>query len=114
MHDIRTIRENPSAFDAALARRGDAPVSSDLLALDEARRARIQAAESAQAEQNKASKEVGAAKGRGDDAEFERLRALVAAKKAEVAAMQNAAKDLDAQLTDRLARIANLPAEDVP
>ena len=47
MHDIRTIRENPSAFDAALARRGDAPVSSDLLALDEARRARIQAAESA-------------------------------------------------------------------
>ena len=83
MHDIRTIRENPSAFDAALARRGDAPVSSDLLALDEARRARIQAAESAQAEQNKASKEVGAAKGRGDDAEFERLRALVAAKKAE-------------------------------
>ena len=53
MHDIRTIRENPSAFDAALARRGDAPVSSDLLALDEARRARIQAAESAQAEQNK-------------------------------------------------------------
>ena len=49
MHDIRTIRENPSAFDAALARRGDAPVSSDLLALDEARRARIQAAESAQA-----------------------------------------------------------------
>ena len=92
MHDIRTIRENPSAFDAALARRGDAPVSSDLLALDEARRARIQAAESAQAEQTKASKEVGAAKGRGDDAEFERLRALVAAKKAEVAAMQNAAK----------------------
>ena len=84
------------------------------MALDEARRARIQAAESAQAEQNKASKEVGAAKGRGDDAEFERLRALVAAKKAEVAAMQNAAKDLDAQLTDRLARIANLPAEDVP
>lgn len=114
MHDIRIIRENPSAFDAALARRGDAPVSSELLALDEARRAKIQAAESAQAEQNKASKEVGAAKGRGDDAEFERLRALVAAKKAEVATMQTAAKDLDAQLTDRLARIANLPAEDVP
>jgi len=57
---------------------------------------------------------VGAAKGRGDDAEFERLRALVAAKKAEVATMQTAAKDLDAQLTDRLARIANLPAKDVP
>ncbi|WP_299285752.1 serine--tRNA ligase [uncultured Tateyamaria sp.] len=114
MHDIRAIRANPAAFDAALARRGDAGVSSDLLALDEARRAKIQAAETAQAEQNKASKEVGAAKGRGDEAEFERLRALVADKKAEIAAMQDEAKALDAQLTDALARIANLPADDVP
>ncbi len=114
MHDIRAIRENPAAFDAALARRGDAPVSSDLLRLDESRRAKILAAETAQAEQNKASKEVGAAKGRGDEAAFERLRALVAEKKAEVARMQAEAKDLDALLTDQLIRIANLPAEDVP
>ncbi|WP_281971895.1 serine--tRNA ligase [Ruegeria faecimaris] len=114
MHDIRAIRENPAAFDAALARRGDAPVSSDLLRLDESRRAKILAAETAQAEQNKASKEVGAAKGRGDEVEFERLRALVAEKKAEIAQMQTEAKDLDALLTDQLIRIANLPAEDVP
>ena len=65
MHDIRAIRENPEAFDAALARRGLAPLSSTLLALDEGRRARILAAETAQAEQNRASKEVGAAKARG-------------------------------------------------
>ena len=39
MHDIRAIRDNPAAFDAALARRGDAPVSSDVLALDAARHA---------------------------------------------------------------------------
>jgi seryl-tRNA synthetase len=114
MHDIRAIRENPAAFDAALARRGDAAVSADLLAVDAQRRARIQAAEEAQADQNKASKDVGAAKARGDDAEFERLRALVAQKKAEVAAMQTEAKELDARLTDMLARIANLPAHDVP
>ena len=114
MHDIRAIRENPAAFDAALARRGDAPVSSDLLRLDESRRAKILAAETAQAEQNKASKEVGAAKARGDEAEFERLRALVAEKKAEIAQMQTEAKDLDALLADQLIRIANLPAEDVP
>ncbi|WP_170788851.1 serine--tRNA ligase [Ruegeria lacuscaerulensis] len=114
MHDIRAIRENPAAFDAALARRGDAPVSSDLLRLDESRRAKILAAETAQAEQNKASKEVGAAKARGDEAEFERLRGLVAEKKAEIAQMQTEAKDLDALLTDQLIRIANLPTEDVP
>lgn len=114
MHDIRAIRENPDAFDAALARRGDAPVSSDVLRLDESRRAKILAAETAQAEQNKASKEVGAAKGRGDEDEFQRLRALVSEKKAEIARMQNEAKDLDALLIDQLARIANLPADDVP
>lgn len=114
MHDIKAIRENPAAFDAALARRGDAPVSSTLLTLDESRRTKILAVETAQAEQNKAAKEVGAAKGRGDDAEFERLRALVGEKKAEVAAMREEANALDTQLTDALAHIPNLPADDVP
>jgi seryl-tRNA synthetase len=114
MHDIRAIRETPDAFDAALARRGDAAQSSAILALDTARRAKIQAAEAAQAEQNAASKQVGAAKAKGDEVEFERLRALVSEKKAEVAAMQAEAKDLDAQLTDMLSRIPNSPAGDVP
>ncbi len=114
MHDIKAIRENPEAFDAALARRGDAPVTGEILELDEARRGKINAAETAQAEQNKASKLVGAAKATGDEAEFERLRALVSEKKAEVAQMQAEAKELDAQLTDMLARIPNLPADDVP
>ncbi|OAN75223.1 serine--tRNA ligase [Sulfitobacter sp. EhC04] len=114
MHDIRAIRDNPAALDAALARRGDAPVSAAVLELDAARRGKISAAEAAQAEQNAASKLVGAAKAKGDEAEFERLRALVGEKKAEVAAMQAEAKELDAQLTDMLARIPNTPADDVP
>ena len=114
MHEVRAIRENPAAFDAALERRGDAPMSSKILKLDEARRAKIAAAETAQAEQNKASKEVGAAKAKGNEAEFERLRALVSDKKAEVAAMQAEAKELDAQLTDMLAYLPNSPAADVP
>jgi seryl-tRNA synthetase len=78
MHDIRAIRDNPAAFDAALARRGLAPMSLKILEIDEARRARIHAAETAQAEQNRASREVGAAKAAGNEPEFERLRALVA------------------------------------
>ncbi len=114
MHDIRAIREAPEAFDAALARRGDAPLSSEILALDQARREKISAAENAQAEQNKASKLVGAAKASGDEAEFERLRALVGEKKAEVSAMQAEAADLDTELTEKLSWIANIPADDVP
>lgn len=114
MHDIRAIRENPGALDAALARRGAQPVSAQVLELDEKRRALIHAAETAQAEQNKASKEVGAAKARGDNDAFEALRALVADKKAEVARMSAQAKDLDVQLTDLLMTLPNSPAADTP
>jgi len=114
MHDIRAIRENPAAFDAALARRGVVSASSEVLTLDEKRRAAILAAETAQAEQNKASKEVGAAKGRGDEVEFERLRALVAEKKAEVAAMTAEAKALDEALSAALAQLPNLPDASAP
>ena len=114
MHDIRFIRENPAAFDAALSRRGLAPMSSELLAIDEARRAKILAAETAAAAQNAASKDVGAAKARGDNAEFERLRALVAEKKAEGARLTEEAGAEDARLRDALMRIANLPLDEVP
>ena len=114
MHDIRFIRENPEAFDAALARRGEAPAAATLLKVDEARRAAITAAEQAQAEQNRASKEVGRAKAAGDEAEFERLRALVAEKKDEVAEMQARAKAKDEALAELLSEIPNLPLDDVP
>jgi seryl-tRNA synthetase len=114
MHDIRTIRENPAAFDAALARRGLGGESSVLLAIDSARRVAILAAETAQAAQNAASRDAGAAKARGDDAEFNRLRALVADKKTEIARMTAEAEAEDARLRDMLLRIPNLPLGDVP
>ncbi|PCD77246.1 serine--tRNA ligase [Pseudothioclava arenosa] len=114
MHDIRAIRENPDSFDAALKRRGAEPMSAQILALDEARRAAIHAAETAQADQNAASKLVGAAKAKGDEAEFERLRALVAEKKTEVSAMQAEASRLDAEQRDLLLTIPNAPLDEVP
>jgi len=114
MHDIRLIRDDPAAFDAALARRGLAPASAGILAIDGARRARILAAETAQAAQNAAAREVGAAKARGDQAEFERLRELVAQKKAEVARLTAEAEAEDARLRDLLLTIPNLPLPEVP
>ncbi|WP_406720533.1 serine--tRNA ligase [Thioclava litoralis] len=114
MHDIRAIRENPETFDAALARRGLEPMSAQILSIDEARRKAIQTAEEAKAEQNAASKQVGAAKAAGNDAEFERLRALVADKKAEVAAMQTEAGAKDAELRDLLMTIPNIVLDEVP
>jgi seryl-tRNA synthetase len=114
VHDIRAIRENPDAFDAALAKRGSDPVAASLVSLDEARRTAIHAAETAQADQNRAAKEIGKAKAAGDEAGFERLRAEVSAKKTEVAEMQERAKELDAQLTEALMGLPNLPLGDVP
>ncbi|MGL4311672.1 MAG: serine--tRNA ligase [Paracoccaceae bacterium] len=114
MHDIRAIRENPAAFDAALARRGLAGLSSQILALDEARRGFIKQSEDAQAEINRLSKEAGAAKARGVESDFQRLRALVAERKS---ASEDHAKDaerLDQQLRDLLLEIPNLPLAEVP
>jgi seryl-tRNA synthetase len=114
MHDIRAIRENPKAFDAALKRRGLPEMSAAVLAVDSARRAAILAAETAQAAQNAASKDAGAAKAAGNEAEFERLRALVGEKKAEIARMNEQASVHDAKLRDMLMRIPNLPMAEVP
>ncbi|MGV6888018.1 serine--tRNA ligase [Rhodophyticola sp. SM2404] len=114
MHDIRAIRDTPDAFDAALARRGLSAQSPAILALDEARRACILAAETAQADRNAASKLVGAAKAKGDEAEFERLRALVAEKKDEIARLEEDAKAKDEELRSLLAALPNLPAADIP
>ncbi|WP_341222998.1 serine--tRNA ligase [Loktanella salsilacus] len=114
MHDIRMIRDTPDAFDAALSLRGLAPVSGALLALDADRRAAIKQAEDAQAAANAAAKDVGKAKASGDEAEFARLRTLMADKKAEIAALNERAKELDAQLGDMLIALPNLPYADVP
>jgi len=116
MHDIRLIRADPDAFDGALARRSSdfAGTAARLLAIDEARRAAILRAETALAERNAASREVGAAKARGDEAEFSRLRALVAAKKDEITALEDAAREADEQLTRELLGLPNLPLDDVP
>ena len=114
MLDIKMIRDNPDAFDAAMARRGLSGISAAVLAIDAARRGAIAKAEAAQTERNAASKLVGAAKASGDEAEFERLRALVGEKKAEIATLEDQAKATDAELRDMLMGLPNLPFDEVP
>jgi seryl-tRNA synthetase len=114
MHDLKTIRENPEIFDAALARRGAAAISASVLSLDETKRAVQTELQNAQARRNEASKAIGAAMGQGDKAQAETLKAEVAALKDGMAALEvqerAAATDLDALL----AAIPNLPMDDVP
>lgn len=114
MHDIRTIRENPDQFDAALGRLGMPAVAQAVLEIDTARRASITDADNARSDQNTASKLVGAAKAKGDEAEFERLRALVSEKKADVARLEDDARVKDAELRDMLLSLPNIPDASVP
>src|ERR1700742_4794945 len=116
MHDIKSIRDNPEAFDAALERRGLAPVSASLLAIDEKRRAAILASEQAQARRNAASKEIGEAKKAKDEARASKLMAEVAELKTTMPELEQAAKVADEELAKELSAIPNLPlpAPEVP
>ena len=114
MHDIRLIRDDPAAFDAALARRGFAASSAEVLALDEKRRAAATKAQELLARRNEASKAIGAAMGRGDKDAAEALKAEVAAIKTELPAVEEEERAAGATQNDLLARLPNLPAADVP
>jgi seryl-tRNA synthetase len=114
MHDIRAIRENPAAFDAALARRGLAPMSADILSQDEDRRGMILLAEQKQAEINRLSKLAGTAKATGDTTGFESLRAEVNELKALVGTLPAKAAEYDTALRAVLMTIPNLPLAEIP
>src|ERR1700720_3979545 len=114
MHDIKSIRDNPAAFDAALKRRGLAPLSASLLAIDERRRAAILASEQAQTRRNAASKEIGDAKKARDEARAAALMAEVTELKTTMPQLEAEAKAADEELAKELAAIPNLPLDEVP
>ena len=114
MHDIKSIRDNPQAFDAGLARRGLKPLSAVLLAIDERRRAAILASEQAQARRNAASKEIGDAKKAKDEARAAKLMAEVAELKTTMPELEAAAKAADEELMKELSAIPNIPFDEVP
>jgi seryl-tRNA synthetase len=112
MHDLRWIRDNPDAFDRGLARRGLPPRADEILALDREWRARETAVQESQARRNILSREIGAAKKRGEP--IDELLRQVDARKGEEAATAAQAVELRARLDELLATLPNLPAEDVP
>jgi seryl-tRNA synthetase len=114
MHDIKAIRDNPQAFDAGLDRRGLAPLSASLLALDENKRDTMQKLQDAQSRRNALSKEIGMAMGKKDVALADRLKAEVAGLKDAISAGEEQERAQTKALNDALAVIPNIPLAAVP
>lgn len=114
MLDIKWIRENPEALDAALNKRGASAVSSDVLALDEARRQHIAKVQEAQERRNAASKEIGKAMAEKDMATAERIKAEVAELKTFLTEAEEEERRLDKELNDVLSGLPNVPYDSVP
>ena len=114
MHDIKAIRDNPAAFDAGLARRGLAPLSGSLLALDEQKRETMQKLQDAQSRRNALSKEIGMAMGKKDVALADKLKAEVAGLKDAITQGEEQERVQTKALNDALAVIPNIPLAAVP
>ncbi|API60338.1 serine--tRNA ligase [Tardibacter chloracetimidivorans] len=114
MHDIRAIRSDPLAFDSALARRGVASIAQSILDLDSARRAIQTEVQAGLARRNEASKAIGQAKAKGDEATAGALMEEVSALKARLPELEAEERRLGEELDTRLAAIPNIPAADVP
>jgi seryl-tRNA synthetase len=114
MHDIRLLRDDPAAFAAALQRRGTAFNAAAFAELDGRRRAAALAAETAQAERNRLSKEIGKAFSSGDRAGGEAMQTQVAALKETIAAEEARDAGLAGEIDALLAGLPNRAAADVP
>ena len=93
MHDLKAIRDDPSAFDEGLRRRGLPPQAAAILALDQERRRLQQGLEEMQARRNSLSKEIGRLKAKGEaDSQYARAEGLARAQLTQARAEAEATK----------------------
>jgi seryl-tRNA synthetase len=114
MHDIRSIRDNPAAFDQGLRNRGMEPLSERLIALDDQRKSAISALQAAMERRNAMSKEIGQAKAKKDEARAQELMAEVARLKETMPELEETERTAEKALQEALAAIPNIPKEEVP
>ena len=114
MFDIKWIRGNPDAFDAAMAKRNLKPQAANLIKLDEARRNHVTKLQETQNRRNAASKEIGKAKASGDEDTASKLIAEVASLKSLLQDGEEQERNLTAELETALSGLPNLPLDDVP
>ena len=114
MFDIKWIKENPEAFDEGMRQRSYSASASELIALDDERKAHVAKLQEAQTNRNALSKEIGVAMGSGDKELAEKLKSQVAELKSFIQNGEDVERDLIGKLTDKLSAIPNVPLGDVP
>ncbi|MBV8168989.1 MAG: serine--tRNA ligase [Alphaproteobacteria bacterium] len=112
MHDIALIRSDPAGFDAALARRGLAAISPQVLALDAKRRAVQTQLQSMQQRRNEASKAIGQKRAKNEDTTD--LQDEVSEIKRRMPELELDEKTFGDELQALLSMYPNRPADDVP
>ncbi len=112
MFDIKTIRDNPQDFDAAMARRKLEPQSASILSIDEQRRAIQTELQTLQQERNEKSKEIGKVKAAGGDAQD--AMDAVTTLKDKMSEMEEAERVLADQMKEVLSSLPNIMKDDVP
>jgi len=114
MFDIKWIKENPNVFDEAMGLRGNNTKAADLLKLDDARKGHVAKLQEAQTRRNAASKEIGAAMGKGDKDLAEKLKSEVAEIKQFLQTAEEEERRIAAEIIEVMSAIPNLPLSDVP
>ena len=114
MHDIKLIRDDPAAFDNGLKRRGLPPLSAEVLKRDAELRALLVRLQTAQARRNEASKLIGQAKAKKDEAQAQALMAEVAGLKDQIQKGEDEQRTLEAAVNQIVETIPNIPASEVP
>ncbi|MEM9704813.1 MAG: serine--tRNA ligase [Pseudomonadota bacterium] len=114
MFDLKWLRENPDAFDAGLKRRGSEPAAARIIALDKEARAATAEMNEVQTARNAKSKEIGAAKAKGDDEAFRSLMAAVDDLKQKLPLLEAAEKEHREALNAALSALPNLPDDAAP
>lgn len=112
MHDIKAIRQDPAAFDKAMARRKLPAQSPAILKLDEERRSMQTELQALQSTRNEKSKEIGQIKSKGGDASA--LMEEVNDIKTRMGDLEVSEKELGIQLNDILSSLPNVQALDIP
>lgn len=112
MHDIRAIRAEPEAFDAAMQRRGLPTMAYDLIEQDAALRSITQRLQEQQAERNEISRDIGELKRKGAETSALEERAQGLRKSIEEAIAGS--EGLRERMNNILASIPNVLDESVP